>query len=80
MLVSIALVAVLCVVILVALLRPEPRKRYNEFRRPAAMASTSAVYGDTGAGGISSGDMDGSCGGDGDGGGGGGGDGGGGGC
>ena len=73
MLISIALIAaLLCVIVLVS--RPERRKQYNEFRRPAVTASASTVYGDTGGAGMSGGGMDGGCGG------GGGGDGGGGGC
>ena len=70
MLISIALAAVLCVIVLVALFQPERRKQYNEYHRPAATVSGAAIYGDTGAAGISSGGMDGGCGGDGGGGGG----------
>lgn len=61
--------AVLCALALIATSRPERRKQYNEFRRPAAAASGLAVYGDTGADGMSGGDMGGGCGGDGGGGG-----------
>ena len=68
MLISIALVAALLGIIVLAF-RPERRKPYNEFRRPSATTLTSAVYGDVGAAGISSGVDGGGCGGDGGGGG-----------
>jgi uncharacterized membrane protein YfcA len=60
MLISITIVAVLCVIVLIALFRPERRKRYNEFHGPVSTASGTMIYGDTGgAGGI----CDGGCGG-----------------
>lgn len=57
----IVLIAALLGVLILAF-GPKRRKQYNEFRCPAATASTPAayIYGDTGAGGISGG-----CGGDG---------------
>jgi hypothetical protein len=58
MTIILVLIAVLfCIAVVI--FRPEQRKPYNEFRRPAATATASAVYGDAGAPGIACGGMEG---------------------